>query len=93
VKFIDAKGTKYETATNCAGNFFVMPDDFTPAYPVWVKVVFGQAGAGPVERVMGSPIYREGSCAHCHSENAGPEATDAVYFAPVGVPFPAQCQK
>jgi hypothetical protein len=92
VKFIDSAGKKYETATNCAGNFFVMPEDYTPVYPAWVKIAFGTAGAGPVEQIMGSPIYREGSCAGCHAPSAGPDAAGPVYFAPAGVPFPPQCQ-
>jgi hypothetical protein len=88
VKLIDSQGKTYDAATNCAGNFFVMETDYQPAFPVWVKLVFGQAGAGPLEVKMGSAIYREGSCGKCHTDPVGRESVGHVYFAPVGVPFP-----
>lgn len=88
VKVIDSKGNTYQTATNCAGNFFVLESDFQPAYPMWVKLVFGQAGPGPLEIKMGSAIFREPSCGKCHTDPVGRESVGHVYFAPVGVPFP-----
>ncbi len=91
VKFVDSTGREYSTASNCAGNFFVMRDDYEPTYPLWVKIQFGTAGAGPVEQSMGSPIYRQGSCAYCHTAEPGPDSAGPVYFAPPGVPFPEQC--
>jgi hypothetical protein len=90
VRLIDSTGKKYETGTNCAGNFFVLEDDYAPTFPVWAKVIFGTSGGKPVPHTMGSPIYREKSCAKCHTERAGPESVGPVYFAPKGVPFPAR---
>jgi len=98
VKMIDSKGRVYKAATNCAGNFFVMRNDYDPAFPVWVKVAFGQFGGSPFEHEMGTPIYREGSCAKCHSHPPGPTSAGRVFLAPApepgqpGVPFPPQCQ-
>jgi len=86
VRFIDSRGRQYRTATNCAGNFFVMKEDYDPEFPVWVKLDF----AG-VEQVMGSPIFREGSCAACHTAKPGKESAGPVYVAPTDVPFPPGC--
>jgi len=88
VRLIDSRGVKYETATNCAGNFSVQKTDYEPVFPVWAKVIYGVAGGVPVEQVMGSPIYRERSCATCHFDPKGRESTGHVFLAPAGVPFP-----
>ena len=98
VKFIDSAGRKHQAGTNCAGNFFVMQADYDPSFPVWVKLEFGFQVQGnmhvPIEQAMGSPIYREGSCAKCHGDKADAESAGRVYFAPDGVPFPpAACPK
>ena len=89
VHLIDANGKLYDTATNCAGNFFVMNADYHPAYPVWVKVFFGTSDGQPVSQEMGSPIYREGSCATCHGDPAGTEAVGHVYLSPAPLAIPA----
>ena len=90
VRFIDSNGTKHETATNCVGNFFVMQSDYDPVFPVWVKLQYGRVGPTPVTVQMSSPIYREGSCAHCHADKPATESAGHVYFAPA--PFePAGC--
>lgn len=88
VRFIDSAGRKYRTATNCAGNFFVMRGEYEPEFPVWVKMEFGGA-----TQAMGSPIYREGSCAACHDGAPDRNSPGPVYFAPEGIPFPPGCAK
>lgn len=88
VSLLDASGKKYETGTNCAGNFFVMKNDYKPLYPVWVTVYFGIVGGEPFGKEMSSPIYREGSCAGCHSDPPGTEAAGHVYFSEDPLPFP-----
>jgi hypothetical protein len=95
VKFIDAAGKKYQTGANCAGNFFVMKAEYEPTYPVWVKLVFGFQVTPtnphePIEHAMGSPIYREGSCASCHADKPGAESVGRVYFLPDGAPLPTE---
>ena len=77
VDFIDSTGATYTTATNCAGNFFVQPADYSPHFPVWVTLRYGGV---PVE--MSSPIFREGSCAVCHVEPKTVDSAGQVYFAP-----------
>ena len=83
VRFVDFRGKTYVTGTNCAGNFFVTPEDYSPTFPVWVKVEF----AGGVQH-MGSPFFREASCAACHFEPAGPDSPGRIYFAPPTFTFP-----
>lgn len=84
VDFIDSKGATYTTGTNCAGNFFVQPADYSPHFPVWITLRYGGI---PVE--MSSPIFREGSCAACHVEPKGVDSAGQVYFAPdTSFPFP-----
>ncbi|HVU04762.1 MAG TPA: hypothetical protein VHE30_23580 [Polyangiaceae bacterium] len=84
VHLVDAAGKKHEVGTNCAGNFFVMRTDYEPTWPVFVKVIYGHVGSTPIERPMGSPIYREGSCAGCHVDPPGIEAVGHVSFATAG---------
>jgi len=50
----------FTATTNCA-EFFRSPNEFSPAYPIWVSMT-----AGTVRRDMASPAYREGGCAACH---------------------------
>jgi len=83
VRLVDSQRRHFQTATNCAGNFFVDPHDFDPAYPLWVSIEFGG-----VVIPMSTPIFREGSCASCHGDPASTESAGHVYFAPVEIPFP-----
>lgn len=85
VDLIDSKGRKFSAATNCAGNFFVQPADFEPEYPLWTTLRFGGAVVD-----MSTPIFRDGSCARCHTQPTGPESAGQVYFAPRrDIAFPA----
>jgi hypothetical protein len=52
--------------TNCAGNFYVTKDEWSPAYPLRVAIRF-QVAEGDNDRVpMDTRISRDGSCAGCH---------------------------
>lgn len=62
VQLTDAAGTKYIATTNCVGNFYVTPDQWSPHFPILVRVA-----KGGVSRTMTSPIGREPSCAGCHN--------------------------
>jgi len=64
VRMTDADGTQYVAKTNCVGNFFVKPGDWSPKFPILVAV--GKNGS---RRAMQSVIGRDGSCAHCHSRS------------------------
>jgi hypothetical protein len=83
VRLADAKNHQHVTGTNCAGNFFVQKTDFDPIYPVWVRLDFGEF---PTE--MTSPIYREGSCAACHSDPPTPISAGHVFLVNQGVDLP-----
>ncbi len=61
VQMTDSKGSKFEKATNCVGNFFVKPSEWDPAFPILVRVSKGAA-----KRSMKTPIGREPSCGNCH---------------------------
>jgi hypothetical protein len=75
VHLVDSLGRKYSTVTNCAGNFIVRPADYSPNFPFWVSL-----RSGDVIREMDAPIYREGSCAACHSEPRGPASAGRVFL-------------
>lgn len=83
VRLLDSKGKRYATATNCAGNFFVDPHDFDPAFPMWVTIQYGG-----IDVHMSTPVFRDGSCAGCHRTPAGEDSVGHVYFAPTTIPFP-----
>lgn len=75
VELIDADRRAFRVATNCAGNFFVEPADFTPRYPVFVAL---ELGSYRVE--MDTPVQRDGSCASCHGEPASRSKAGQVYL-------------
>jgi hypothetical protein len=75
VQLVDTAGTKLSARSNCAGNFYVTPAAFTPTFPVWVAL---RRGDNSIQ--MESPIPREGSCATCHRDPAGPDSAGPVYL-------------
>lgn len=75
VRLVDYTGAQARTRTNAAGNFFLTRDEFDPSWPFWVKVERGDLA---VE--MTSAVHREGSCAGCHSGEAGPLSPGPVHL-------------
>jgi mono/diheme cytochrome c family protein len=75
VVITDGSGRSHTARSNCAGNFYVQPSEFSPVAPTWVTVKF----AGQSIQ-MESPIFREGSCAACHGERLGPQSAGAVFL-------------
>lgn len=63
VDFTDALGRMFSTATNCAGNFYVQPTDYTPHYPLRTVVRYADVSID-----MRTQIFRDGSCASCHQD-------------------------
>jgi hypothetical protein len=61
VQLTDSVGTQYIAKTNCVGNFFVTPDQWSPKFPILVRVHKGQTALQ-----MKGPIAREASCNACH---------------------------
>lgn len=52
--------------TNCAGNFYVKKEDWSPAFPLRVSIRY-KVGDNDTDRVpMDTRISRDGSCAGCH---------------------------
>lgn len=87
VHLADGLGNTYRVATNCAGNFFVRPGDYEPAWPLWVRVE--REGW---TQVMESPVNGDGSCASCHAPAPGPGSAGPIYMIPFeGEPEEADC--
>lgn len=78
VLVIDSAGQELTAVTNCAGSFFVRPEEFEPAFPLWVALRRGDAEIG-----MDSPVHGEGSCAGCHGLRTGPASAGRVYLHPI----------
>lgn len=75
VMVFDASHAVFTSVTNCAGNFFVPANQYTPVYPYWATL-----RAGRLQRDMDSPSSREGSCAACHTTTVGPTSPGPVYL-------------
>jgi hypothetical protein len=87
VTIIDSKARSFTATTNCAGNFYVRPEKFDPAYPYWVTMDFGM-----IHRSMDTPSFREGSCGSCHSQRKGRASAAQVYLLDEGdMAPPTQC--
>lgn len=84
VRLADDAGGRFVAAANCAGNFFLSPEDFTPVYPLWVSL-----SAGDRDIAMDSPINGEGSCAGCHAMTPGPRSPGRVYVFESAAEAPA----
>jgi hypothetical protein len=78
VLLVDSLGSSPPTGsvvTNCVGNFYVTPDQWTPAFPVLVGL---QSGA--TSTAMLTQISRATSCAQCHADPASTSAIGHVYI-------------
>jgi hypothetical protein len=85
VHLVDAGGRRLFAVANCAGNFFVEPEEFAPRYPLWVSL-----SVGSLEVAMDSPINGEGSCARCHGMAPGPASAGRVYVFPIDPGAPVE---
>jgi hypothetical protein len=82
VQIEDIDGRIVTIATNAAGNFYLLPTDFIPHYPIQMQVT---SADGATVATMLSPSMREGSCASCHTSSRGPTSPGAVYVSPAAV--------
>jgi hypothetical protein len=80
VTLTGADNKYYVATTNEVGNFYVSPKDFTPVYPMKVEVTWNGTMV-----FMTSVVGRDGSCADCHKDPAGPASAGHVYIPPNGV--------
>lgn len=76
VTMVDSAGKTLRARSNCAGNFYLPPAEFSLREPFWVTMDFGGETID-----MESPVFREGSCATCHSEPLGPTSAGAVFMS------------
>jgi hypothetical protein len=86
----DDTQAQFTATTNCVGNFYVLPSDWSghPEYPMLVTVS-GTVGSY-VQTSMQSRVGRNGSCASCHQypvlPNTPAAATSTVnYFETPGI--------
>lgn len=83
VILVDADGQRFEKTTNCAGNFFIEPDQFTPQYPMHVEIECPLPDGSVRRAVMGTRIGRDGSCAGCHDKGPpSPTSPGRVFCLP-----------
>jgi hypothetical protein len=88
VHLVDSNKTEFKAGVNCAGNFFVLKDDFNPTFPVGASIQYGTIMGMPYIKSMDSPIYREGSCAICHAGDGNSYTTAHIYLSDVPLPVP-----
>jgi hypothetical protein len=74
VKLEAADGAKRELTANAVGNFYVTPEAWNPTYPLKVSVTYQSETVS-----MTTNIGRDGSCAGCHVDPAGPDSPGHVY--------------
>jgi hypothetical protein len=65
VQLEDDAQSRYAVTTNCVGNFWVKPSDWTPQFPVLVTIA-GQAQGQSYQVSMIGHIGRDPSCGSCH---------------------------
>lgn len=80
VHLVGANGSTHDATTNAAGNFYVLPAQWTPAYPMFVSL----DSEGIIVK-MKTHIGRDGSCAGCHFDPPGPDSYGHVSLVD---PFP-----
>jgi hypothetical protein len=80
VSLTDSVGKTFDAIANEVGNFYVLPHQLTPTYPMKVTVRFND-----VTVKMTADVGRDGSCATCHFDPAGPASPGHVYIPPGGV--------
>jgi hypothetical protein len=76
VRIEDINGSVYVSLTNAAGNFYVVPRDWQPTYPIQMQVSLGAA-----THQMLTHVGRDGSCASCHQSLVSPDSPGPVYVA------------
>jgi hypothetical protein len=75
VRLIDARRRSFVAFTNCAGSFFVGPQEYEPVLPLWVSL----SGHG-LRIDMESPMHRNGDCGICHRSEKGPVSAGPVFL-------------
>lgn len=71
----DSTGRQMILTTNAAGNFMLDSSNYKPKFPLWTKLVY-QGVTVP----MDTKVFRDGSCASCHSKEYGPTSAGPVHL-------------
>lgn len=69
-----ADGSSFTLVSNRAGNFFIEPRTWNPVYPLQVSIDYESQTVSMV-----SNIGRDGACAGCHVDPAGPDSPGHVF--------------
>jgi hypothetical protein len=77
VHVIDATGATRDLTSNCAGNFYVDDSQWQPTFPLFIDVT--DPATGTILKMI-SKIGRDSSCASCHADPIGPDATGHIYL-------------
>jgi cytochrome c553 len=87
VTLTDHRGAHQLAVTNCAGNFFIFPEQMAVQFPFWISMTDGSSDIS-----MDSPVNGDGSCAKCHGTELSTTSTGRVYLYenPPGPP-PKDC--
>jgi hypothetical protein len=84
VTLTDAQGATRQISTGRSGNFLVRASSWQPVYPMRVSTSYGGVSID-----MKTHVGREGSCATCHTDPAGPASAGHVYLVADPATFPA----
>jgi len=76
VHLTDATDAGFDIPTNSVGNFYATVDEWKPVAPIHVRVTLDTAEADMI-----SHVGRDGSCADCHTADAGPRSPGPAYLA------------
>ena len=83
VTLTDAEGTIRQLTTNQTGNCLIKKSEWTPVYPMRVKVSFGGVSID-----MLTHVGRSGACADCHTDPASAASAGHVYLVADPANFP-----
>lgn len=76
VVLIDALGARLDRTTNSVGNFFVAKNEWSPTYPISVRIEYGK----DVTKMV-SLVSRSVGCASCHyGQDKEPSHMPPVYL-------------
>lgn len=81
VTLTSADGNTAQATTNTVGTFYITPQQYTPVYPMKVTVDY----TGRAQAKMTSHVGRDGSCADCHTDPAGPTSAGHIFVPVDGV--------
>jgi hypothetical protein len=93
VSIEDSQGAVQRVTANTVGNFYITPSLFQPVFPIGQMKVT-RANCSSLSSQMLSVSNREGSCAACHFNPAGPDSPGAIfiqYAALASAPLPPGC--